>query len=80
MATLEIVRDMLAKKLFSTEKDALLFVCFKAKINGAQSGFNMSEAMCMDILLNNIPTIANKVYDQYKKFKSTIEVEQEYQM
>lgn len=70
--TLQIVRNLLEKELFSTEKDALLFVCFKAEINGAQSGFNLSEA-----LGSKIPEVANKVYGQYKKFKSSFDTIEE---
>lgn len=76
VATLEIVRNLLKKKLFKTEKDALLFVCFSAALDGAKSGFVISETQLSKIPFtkvssnNELCNAAERVYDQFKKFKS----------
>lgn len=76
VATLEIVRNLLKKKLFKTEKDALLFVCFSAALDGVKSGFVISESQLVKIPFKKINSdnmlcnAADRVYDQFKKFKS----------
>lgn len=61
--TVELVDKFISQNLFSTQKDALLFVCFKAQIKGVSTGFDDVFTMI------DIKTSFNKIYQQYRDFR-----------
>jgi len=67
--TLELVECFIAKKLFSTQKDALLYIIYKAKIDKATTGFQDK------FTLEDIATKFDKIYHQFLDFKKVVENE-----